>query len=718
MRKDQTILVVAALTLLGTLSVSASDAFRFRESFDDFDPAPFRTKIPNKNTEVRDGVLWTRGASGGKYPPMVYLDVAGKNLDISFRYRHLEDGGMVWFFVDGDDGFGSVDHMLRVKLNRRGIQLQIDAHSLDPNHPDRQNNGRPADKVSGAYRLNKKLPQESVDLSANVWRQVKLAFRGDTVSLSVDGETWSKELKHACFNATKRKLLWMQNGGGKGIEIDDIEITEIVSAKRNPAGKRAAITAEKLPGDQTARLPNILVILADDMPRHHPGFNGGPVSTPNLDRLAREGTQLTEFYVHSVCSPTRAAFLTGRYPFRTGMEERSHGNDVAGMLTDERTLAEALQEAGYFTAIIGKWHLGNWHKRHLPMQRGFDYQYGLYGALIGYYGKTRERYYDWHRNEQTLREEGYSTDLIGRECSRVIASHKGKKPMFLYVPFNAVHGPDEAPPELKQKYEAILQKQSGDLPPSQQRFLTLKYAMLESMDRAIGKILDALETRGELDNTLIVFFNDNGGRKNNPPYRGGKGDTFEGGVRVPCLIRWLGKVPANRSIDGMMHDVDLYPTLLNQASGSLEQKLPLDGMDLWEVITGDKESPRTEVVHSLPGEHSDTGVMSIRQGRYKLVGEELFDIEQDPAETTDLAAKHPGIYQSLRKRIQELAKERRLPEVHTNITRTIDTPLLVFGKEENENPPSWLPPHLKELPMSEKELRKLNARSKRKSKGN
>lgn len=203
--------------------------FSFSETFDEFDPARFQTKIPNENTQVRDGVLWTRGDSGGKYPPMVYLGVEGKDLEISFRYRHLEDGGMVWFFVDGDDGFGSVDHMLRVKLNRTGVQLQIDSHSLDPNHPDRQNTGRPADKVSGAYRLNKKLPQEDVDLSANGWRQVKLAFLGDTVTISVDGETWRNSLRHACFNATKRELLWMQKGGERGIEIDDINVTETAS---------------------------------------------------------------------------------------------------------------------------------------------------------------------------------------------------------------------------------------------------------------------------------------------------------------------------------------------------------------------------------------------------------------------------------------------------------------------------------------------------------
>lgn len=216
------------VALLSTVAIGlcAQSPEVFRETFEEFDSTRFRTKIPNQNTEVRDGALWTRGKSGGKYPPMVYLDVAGKDLEISFRYRHLQKGGMVWFFVDGDDGFGSVDHMLRVKLLRAGVQLQIDAHSLDPNHPDRQNNNRPADKVSGAYRLNEKFPQESVDLSANVWRKVRLSFNGDTVSISVDGRAWSKTLKHACFNAAKRKLLWMQNGGAKGVEIDDILIRE------------------------------------------------------------------------------------------------------------------------------------------------------------------------------------------------------------------------------------------------------------------------------------------------------------------------------------------------------------------------------------------------------------------------------------------------------------------------------------------------------------
>lgn len=449
--------------------------------------------------------------------------------------------------------------------------------------------------------------------------------------------------------------------------------------------------------------PNIVVLLADDMHWHHPGFNGGPVSTPNLDQLAQEGTHLTEFYVHSVCSPTRAAFLTGRYPFRTGMEERSHGNDVAGMLTDERTMADALHEAGYYTAIIGKWHLGNWHKHHLPMQRGFDYQYGLYGALVGYYTKCRERFYDWHRNEQVLREEGYTTDLIGQEAAKVIESLDTQKPFFLYIPFNAVHGPDEAPEMLADKYRKLVAAQSGKLPPARREFYAIKYAMLESMDQAVGRVLASLETRDVLDDTLIVFFNDNGGRIENPPYRGGKGETFEGGVRVPCLVRWPGRVPAGRAIDGMVHVVDLYPTLLGQAGASLDQPLSLDGLDMWNTIISNQDSPRREVVHALPGEHIDTGPMSIRQGAYKLVDRALFNIEQDPAETNDLAARHPDIYRSLHHRLLQLAKQRRRPETHANISKTNSEPLLVFGKEENADPPGWLGPYVKSLPPTKKE---------------
>ncbi len=222
----QTAVAFAAVPLLASLAVlHAAEPSRIHETFGvSFDASQFSTTIPNKNTEVRDGVLWTRGPGVGNYPPMVYLPVEGTDLSISFRYRQLEPGGWMWFFVDGDDGFGSVDHMLRVKLLRDGIQLEVDSHSKDANHPLRQKGGHPADKLSGAYRLNEFLPKEKHDLSGTQWREVQVVFHGEQANISVDGQTWTQTLIRPCFNAAKRKLLWMQNGGEKGIELDDIRV--------------------------------------------------------------------------------------------------------------------------------------------------------------------------------------------------------------------------------------------------------------------------------------------------------------------------------------------------------------------------------------------------------------------------------------------------------------------------------------------------------------
>lgn len=193
---------------------------------DDFDPKRFLTPIPNQNTTVRDGVLWTRGDSGGKYPPMVYLPVTGDDLDLSFRYRHLGAGGWLWFFVDGDDGLGGTDHLLRVKLTRDAIQLQVDGHTFDTGHP-RLNAGRHADKESGLLRTNEHLPADQLDLSANDWHRVRLVFRHDEVTVSLDGDRWQKTLRRPGFAPAKKKLLWMQNGGEAGIELDDITVKPV-----------------------------------------------------------------------------------------------------------------------------------------------------------------------------------------------------------------------------------------------------------------------------------------------------------------------------------------------------------------------------------------------------------------------------------------------------------------------------------------------------------
>jgi len=220
--KPAVTLLTALLLLLALRAAEApTETFSVREDFGPgFDAKKFLTPIPNKNTTVRDGVLWTRGSSGGKYPPMVYLALDGKDLTMMFRYRHLAQGGMLWLFVDGDDGYGSVDHMLRVKLLRDSIVLEVDGHSPDPKHPLRQNT-READPVSKVFRTNEHFAPERIDLSANLWRTVTLIFKGDTVDITVDN-VWSRRLARPNFAATKRKLLWMQNGGEDGIEIDDV----------------------------------------------------------------------------------------------------------------------------------------------------------------------------------------------------------------------------------------------------------------------------------------------------------------------------------------------------------------------------------------------------------------------------------------------------------------------------------------------------------------
>jgi len=436
---------------------------------------------------------------------------------------------------------------------------------------------------------------------------------------------------------------------------------------------------------QATKRPNILVMLSDDMGWRQVGCQGGAIiPTPNIDRLAREGVSLTQFYVQPVCTPTRSAFLTGRYPFRTGTEIRFGGNDAAGMLLDERTLAQALKDAGYWTAIVGKWHLGSWKKAHLPMQRGFDHQYGHYGATIDYALKTRGRVYDWHRNESPLDEDGYSTDLIGAETARLIAEHDDEKPFFIYVPFNAVHSPhNQAPKDLLKKYAG----NKGLKNPPQA-------ANVDIMDRAVGRILKAVDAKGIRDNTLVVFFNDNGGPKgavfNNGPYRGFKTNYLEGGMRVLCLLRWSGALKAGSRNDGMFHCVDLYPTLVNLVGGSLTHHLPLDGVDIWDALAKGAPSPRKEIAHSTK---------TIRLGDWKYIDKDeeyygwkaevsrLYNIRQDSGETNNLLDKYPKKVKEFEARMQYWAGQVRPSEEHQPIP---DFPPYIYGEDENQHVPRSL----------------------------
>ena len=445
----------------------------------------------------------------------------------------------------------------------------------------------------------------------------------------------------------------------------------------------AALTAAGVPGHLAAQTdegadtrPNILVFLSDDMGWGQPGFNGGTeVATPNIDGIANEGVKLTQFYVQPVCTATRASLLTGRYAWKNGTEKRVSIRASHGMLTDERTLAEALRDAGYATWIVGKWHLGHWQHKHLPLQRGFDHHYGMYSALIDSFTHRRYQILDWHRNERPVVESGYSTFLLADEAVALIERHDGSRPFFLYLPFNAVHDPYDAPAEYIAQYAHL-------------GVYTEQRAMLKAMDVAIGQVMDALDRKGVLDDTLVMFLNDNGGTPFaglNRPYQGKKSDYYEGGIRVPAAMRWPGHIPAGSESDALLDVVDLFPTFAGLAGAATGGGLPLDGLDAWETIAEGAESPREEVVHSLK---------VIRVGDWKLIEEDgsnyegdelspvqLYNMSDDPYEDTNLAASETEKVAELRARLAYHLSFARDGEPEAEIP---DHPPHIYGAEENE----------------------------------
>ncbi|WP_436714829.1 arylsulfatase [Roseiconus lacunae] len=454
---------------------------------------------------------------------------------------------------------------------------------------------------------------------------------------------------------------------------------------------------------QSAPRPNIVLMLSDDMGWADPGFHGGDASlTPNMDRLAGESLRMTQFYAHSVCAPTRAALMTGRYAFRNWMDWRSEdfgkpsylnklGMKLAqnkrgeptrmlhGLPGEERTIAEVLQDAGYFTALVGKWHLGEWLHEQLPRGQGFDHQYGHYGWGIDYNNYTIPHnspatfaVYDWHRNGKPVDEQGYSTDLFANEAVRLISEQDADRPFFLYVPFNAIHGPLEDIP----RYTDTLDKRS---------------AALKCLDEAVGRIVNTIDQYGFSENTLVIFANDNGGltEEVNRPYRGTKNTTFEGGVRVPCLMRWPNQIAAGETSTAMMHVVDLLPTFASLSGGSTEGCATLDGMDFSDVLLKQTPSPRDEIVFEVSG---SVRLPTIRSGRYKLMGDQLYDVIADPGESTDVAKQHPDRVAKLKQRLDEFSKQRPpLSKIIGDPPILMDPPQpYVYGQSENANAPEWL----------------------------
>ncbi|MBS7742775.1 MAG: arylsulfatase [Chelatococcus sp.] len=426
------------------------------------------------------------------------------------------------------------------------------------------------------------------------------------------------------------------------------------------AGTRAA-SARGVP-------PNIIYIVADDLGWGDVGFHGSDIPTPNLDALARGGAPLEQFYTQPMCTPTRAALMTGRYPLRYGLQTGViPGAGTYAIPMDEYLLPQTLKDAGYTTALVGKWHLGHAKPEFWPRQRGFDQFYGALVGEIDHFKHSSHGVPDWYRDNTPIEEAGFDNSLFGEEAARVIRGHDRSRPLFLYLAFTAPHTPFQAPQDYLERFK--------DISDENRRAYA---AMISVMDDGIGKVVTELEKRGMRDNTLIVFHSDNGGVTSsifagdskvagglparNGPYRDGKGTLYEGGTRVAALANWPGRIKPG-AVNAMIHVVDMYPTIAALAGVETSKTKPLDGLNVWGALAGEEPSPRDEIVYNV-----DPMGAAVRRGDWKLVWKaalpqrlELFNLRVDKSETQDLAAKNPQKVLELKARIEDLAAEMAPP---------------------------------------------------------
>ena len=383
-----------------------------------------------------------------------------------------------------------------------------------------------------------------------------------------------------------------------------------------------------------AAAPNVLLIVSDDQGWGDVSWRGSPARMPNLDQLRRDGTELLRFYTSSVCSPTRASLLTGRSAVQLGIRDQFAPNN-AGLSLLEHLMPETFRAAGYQTALTGKWHLGSTTAERRPLARGFDRFYGFLGPAIDFYTHVftgPAGGVDWQRDGVTLNESGYTTDLIATEEIRLLRTRDPAKPFLHVVTFNAPHTPFAAPEELKANYPTL----TGDA----QTYA----AMLESLDLNLGRILAELATLGLANDTLVVFVSDNGGAGNSParntPLRLAKGNIYDGGIRVPAILRWPGVVRAGATSEQFVTAQDIFPTVAAAVGVTPRNSLPFDGLNLWTTLrTG---APATDRTFAMA---TETNYAQF-DGRMKLVRigarDELYDIVTDPSETTNLAAAQPA----------------------------------------------------------------------------
>jgi arylsulfatase A-like enzyme len=427
--------------------------------------------------------------------------------------------------------------------------------------------------------------------------------------------------------------------------------------------------------------PNIIMILADDLGNADLGYRGSDIKTPNIDQLAQGGVRLESFHGMPVCTPARAALMTGRYPMRYGLQTLViFPNHTYGLPTDERTLPQALKEAGYSTAMVGKWHLGHADKKFWPQNRGFDYFYGNTVGEIDYFTHKRAGIVDWQRNGTFIDEKGYVLTLDGDEAVKLIDKQPKDKPFFLYFASLAPHAPYQAQKSDEDRYAATIRD------PTRRTYA----AMITSLDDQVGRIVAELDKRGMREDTLIIFSSDNGGPRNavvasgahskeersesgvregslpadNGNLRGGKGSLYEGGVRVPTIFNWPAKLKP-RVVNEPLHMVDIMPTVLALAGGKVRPPdKSLDGKDIWATVAEGQPSPHDDILVNVEAFRG-----AIIKGQWKLVKiallpgkTELFDLTADPGEKNDVADQNADVVRDLENRLLAYSKQQKMSE--------------------------------------------------------
>ncbi len=395
------------------------------------------------------------------------------------------------------------------------------------------------------------------------------------------------------------------------------------------------VTSAALSAEDATR-PNVLLIMTDDQGWFDLGCHGNPaIETPTMDRLANEGVEFTRFYACPVCTPTRASLMTGRYYHRTRAIDTYMGRDTLD--AGEITLGQIFQQAGYRTGQFGKWHLGRYMKYH-PNERGFNDYFGFWQyGFINRYDDSDEL---WD-NKQPVITTGYVTDVLTDQAIRFIRENR-QRPFFCYVPYNAPHSPHLVPDPFIDRY---LKK---GLPLREARI----YGMVTSIDENIARLLATLDELKLSDDTLVIFMTDNGGVSHfyKAGLRGNKGSVYEGGVRVPLMLRWPKRFAAGLKIDAMAMHLDLLPTLCELIGAREPDDRVIDGRSLMPLIrAGGGASPHDYIFHQwnrVVPKPSES--WAVYDGRYKLANGELFDLQEDPGESKNLAAGQPERVAKLR----------------------------------------------------------------------